>query len=195
MIRRPPRSTLFPYTTLFRSPRDPARLQRGHRHQNRPGSEKVRDERLPAGEGRSLFQPRDAGPHRRGPARARGPGRGRREIDHRGETPSGTREAPDLRARNDRGAQTPARRSGTRRPRAPATGIRPRASGSGPQASFERGAVTPREPLALLSIQPSTFAPRSPQYSALRTLFDTLLRIPFYCHTPSCYPERLKAQG
>src|SRR5690349_23993308 len=31
MIRRPPRSTLFPYTTLFRSPRRgalPARLQR-----------------------------------------------------------------------------------------------------------------------------------------------------------------------
>src|SRR5258707_8514484 len=26
MIRRPPRSTLFPYTTLFRSPRTPARL-------------------------------------------------------------------------------------------------------------------------------------------------------------------------
>src|SRR2546427_9543551 len=25
MIRRPPRSTLFPYTTLFRSPRDAAR--------------------------------------------------------------------------------------------------------------------------------------------------------------------------
>src|SRR5258708_24829320 len=25
MIRRPPRSTLFPYTTLFRSPRRPAR--------------------------------------------------------------------------------------------------------------------------------------------------------------------------
>src|SRR3712207_8234404 len=25
MIRRPPRSTLFPYTTLFRSGRDPAR--------------------------------------------------------------------------------------------------------------------------------------------------------------------------
>src|SRR3982750_5014699 len=24
MIRRPPRSTLFPYTTLFRSPRDPS---------------------------------------------------------------------------------------------------------------------------------------------------------------------------
>src|SRR5689334_23794387 len=27
MIRRPPRSTLFPYTTLFRSPRTWARLQ------------------------------------------------------------------------------------------------------------------------------------------------------------------------
>src|SRR3712207_7626290 len=34
MIRRPPRSTLFPYTTLFRSPADGApgvaRLRRGH---------------------------------------------------------------------------------------------------------------------------------------------------------------------
>src|SRR5215813_13561562 len=28
MIRRPPRSTLFPYTTLFRSPRDPLRMIR-----------------------------------------------------------------------------------------------------------------------------------------------------------------------
>src|SRR3712207_7429072 len=27
MIRRPPRSTLFPYTTLFRSPGDAARFQ------------------------------------------------------------------------------------------------------------------------------------------------------------------------
>src|SRR5262249_56606629 len=27
MIRRPPRSTLFPYTTLFRSPGGPLRLQ------------------------------------------------------------------------------------------------------------------------------------------------------------------------
>src|SRR5258707_6273892 len=30
MIRRPPRSTLFPYTTLFRSP-EPAVCARGHR--------------------------------------------------------------------------------------------------------------------------------------------------------------------
>src|SRR5438445_10727754 len=29
MIRRPPRSTLFPYTTLFRSGHDPARSARG----------------------------------------------------------------------------------------------------------------------------------------------------------------------
>src|SRR3712207_8117823 len=28
MIRRPPRSTLFPYTTLFRSPRDALALER-----------------------------------------------------------------------------------------------------------------------------------------------------------------------
>src|SRR5258708_12973401 len=31
MIRRPPRSTLFPYTTLFRSPRE-IRLPREHHH-------------------------------------------------------------------------------------------------------------------------------------------------------------------
>src|SRR5260221_4652946 len=30
MIRRPPRSTLFPYTTLFRSPRHPAAHTRTH---------------------------------------------------------------------------------------------------------------------------------------------------------------------
>src|SRR2546427_8999560 len=32
MIRRPPRSTLFPYTTLFRSLDEPARLQREWAH-------------------------------------------------------------------------------------------------------------------------------------------------------------------
>src|SRR3712207_7543779 len=50
MIRRPPRSTLFPYTTLFRSPRrhvaHPQRVPaRGHlravrRHQGRAGGER-----------------------------------------------------------------------------------------------------------------------------------------------------------
>src|SRR2546421_11619935 len=30
MIRRPPRSTLFPYTTLFRSRHRPVRVQHGH---------------------------------------------------------------------------------------------------------------------------------------------------------------------
>src|SRR2546426_7949799 len=34
MIRRPPRSTLFPYTTLFRSPRVPP-LRRFHRRARR----------------------------------------------------------------------------------------------------------------------------------------------------------------
>src|SRR2546422_7151799 len=32
MIRRPPRSTLFPYTTLFRSPRTVASRDLGRRH-------------------------------------------------------------------------------------------------------------------------------------------------------------------
>src|SRR5689334_24661614 len=36
MIRRPPRSTLFPYTTLFRSsPEDPAKLRQHDREQQR----------------------------------------------------------------------------------------------------------------------------------------------------------------
>src|SRR2546425_3412771 len=43
MIRRPPRSTLFPYTTLFRSPtlasqRLQDRIQNGHRCLSRIGS-------------------------------------------------------------------------------------------------------------------------------------------------------------
>src|SRR3712207_7927622 len=42
MIRRPPRSTLFPYTTLFRSPHPPPAEQpdpdrRGRRRQDRGG--------------------------------------------------------------------------------------------------------------------------------------------------------------
>src|SRR3712207_8482055 len=37
MIRRPPRSTLFPYTTLFRSVRDGRRLWPAHRG-HRPGA-------------------------------------------------------------------------------------------------------------------------------------------------------------
>src|SRR3712207_8649593 len=35
MIRRPPRSTLFPYTTLFRSPADPPARGRGDRQGRR----------------------------------------------------------------------------------------------------------------------------------------------------------------
>src|SRR6266480_5615799 len=33
MIRRPPRSTLFPYTTLFRAQRTPAEARRAHRQE------------------------------------------------------------------------------------------------------------------------------------------------------------------
>src|SRR2546430_13041721 len=44
MIRRPPRSTLFPYTTLFRSLRRP-----------RVGQERARRDRVPAMSGRILI--------------------------------------------------------------------------------------------------------------------------------------------
>src|SRR5690349_23168643 len=43
MIRRPPRSTLFPYTTLFRSVHDRARQPGGHRH-GEPGPHGDRSE-------------------------------------------------------------------------------------------------------------------------------------------------------
>src|SRR3712207_6862430 len=36
MIRRPPRSTLFPYTTLFRSVDDAGEVVRGHRLDREP---------------------------------------------------------------------------------------------------------------------------------------------------------------
>src|SRR3712207_7884326 len=48
MIRRPPRSTLFPYTTLFRSRADPRRLRLVHvrgRRQEGLGHARRRDDR------------------------------------------------------------------------------------------------------------------------------------------------------
>src|SRR5256885_17244717 len=48
MIRRPPRSTLFPYTTLFRSPRSPEapkpRSRRGRRSYGASSMSKTRSE-------------------------------------------------------------------------------------------------------------------------------------------------------
>src|SRR2546422_7937178 len=53
MIRRPPRSTLFPYTTLFRSPRGGHRDDDNqHLRPSRPGSG------LRFGEGRLRAEPR-----------------------------------------------------------------------------------------------------------------------------------------
>src|SRR3712207_8924827 len=40
MIRRPPRSTLFPYTTLFRSRPRPPVLPRARPHRPRPGDQR-----------------------------------------------------------------------------------------------------------------------------------------------------------
>src|SRR2546430_11244097 len=44
MIRRPPRSTLFPYTTLFRSPRHPDR-RRGREGASGPRGDRYRSPR------------------------------------------------------------------------------------------------------------------------------------------------------
>src|SRR3712207_8652149 len=53
MIRRPPRSTLFPYTTLFRSRRDRARRER-HQGEDHPfqGLGELRRQGVLAGERR-----------------------------------------------------------------------------------------------------------------------------------------------
>src|SRR2546430_5537586 len=43
MIRRPPRSTLFPYTTLFRSERQPLRARERHRFRDRLDDARAHD--------------------------------------------------------------------------------------------------------------------------------------------------------
>src|SRR5687767_15532664 len=58
MIRRPPRSTLFPYTTLFRSQRDLRRL--GDRAVRAPFPERASGERPALGPRPHLWRP--AGP-------------------------------------------------------------------------------------------------------------------------------------
>src|SRR5258707_7463751 len=47
MIRRPPRSTLFPYTTLFRSLLMPGRVRIGLAHQDRDFAAGIADARRP----------------------------------------------------------------------------------------------------------------------------------------------------
>src|SRR3989449_9328428 len=61
MIRRPPRSTLFPYTTLFRSavggPNPGARgIRRPHRapHAARAGDPRLREDRIPLALGQGV---------------------------------------------------------------------------------------------------------------------------------------------
>src|SRR3712207_8150298 len=65
MIRRPPRSTLFPYTTLFRSPDDELGTQEDARGEDRDGGDV-----LPPGPG----GPRAAGGRRPGGPRRPRPG-------------------------------------------------------------------------------------------------------------------------
>src|SRR3712207_7074915 len=67
MIRRPPRSTLFPYTTLFRSPRMRAANPAAHRG---PGS----------GADTAAGDPRPETPPRPPHTRTRGTGRGSRKV-------------------------------------------------------------------------------------------------------------------
>src|SRR3712207_9005741 len=68
MIRRPPRSTLFPYTTLFRSRR---RSRRSHAHRVGRGRPRRRPDR---GHGRHVDV-------RRGPDQGRALRPGRRRVD------------------------------------------------------------------------------------------------------------------
>src|SRR2546425_1841868 len=96
MIRRPPRSTLFPYTTLFRSHRRPPREGREE------GCPQGRAERRRSGRGRPHQAVRDvaggAGELRsRPPARRRGPRR-RRGVRREG---GPIRRGPDVRGPPD----------------------------------------------------------------------------------------------
>src|SRR2546422_7700032 len=49
MIRRPPRSTLFPYTTLFRSEQRSERRDRAVHQSGEPGLDDLEDEQPPSG--------------------------------------------------------------------------------------------------------------------------------------------------
>src|SRR3712207_7183245 len=71
MIRRPPRSTLFPYTTLFRSARDPDRRVRGARRGGHPTPPRTVGRRC---RDRAPLDPEPALPDGRG-----------LELDHRSE--------------------------------------------------------------------------------------------------------------
>src|SRR3712207_8978949 len=79
MIRRPPRSTLFPYTTLFRSAAGPGGTARRATADDRPRHARLRDR---AGGGELPLRRRD----RRQRARRR-PG-GRRSEEHTSELQS-----------------------------------------------------------------------------------------------------------
>src|SRR2546430_11351585 len=63
MIRRPPRSTLFPYTTLFRSGRERVRDQHEQRKRDRerPLRQRAGRHRRPGEDGSLLEEPQDGG--------------------------------------------------------------------------------------------------------------------------------------
>src|SRR2546422_38572 len=79
MIRRPPRSTLFPYTTLFRSGGGEAMRRAGaaHRHEHRAGGRAREQELEPpdlvaaAATGRAVLPFERQRPHARGPGERR----------------------------------------------------------------------------------------------------------------------------
>src|SRR2546426_3732167 len=112
MIRRPPRSTLFPYTTLFRSRRPRARARDGAPPTVRARTETRRRAGWPPGSARS------AAASRRGPLEpARVPaGRGARLRSDRRTPRSLRRAGPAGRARSSR------RRRGARRCSSPGRG-------------------------------------------------------------------------
>src|SRR3989449_8403836 len=103
MIRRPPRSTLFPYTTLFRSPREARRGDPAGRRgrQGDPGPRA--DSQIAEGQG---WTGRDAAGRAPG---ADAPARALRAAALVQERREGGRRDPPRRAAGARGCQVPAR--------------------------------------------------------------------------------------
>src|SRR5205807_10347297 len=85
LLLRPPRSTLFPYTTLFRSQALHLRGQRLHRRHRRSAA-------LPAGSRLLAHDPVRA--HQQQPAVVRRPHRRRRGIDRRSEEHTSELQSP-----------------------------------------------------------------------------------------------------
>src|SRR2546425_7811845 len=185
MIRRPPRSTLFPYTTLFRSVRlgtvrlrlaaalgDAHDRRGGPRRRGLPRSGRARHRAPQQAEG--VRAPGRRPRHRRGEPRARLQARPA-QLRHRGADPPGPGPLRDPRAHQqpDEARRARGLRPGDRRARADRDdGVRREPVLPGCQAGQAR---PPAHPLTVAEMQGSPRAPREGRVAVLVSRYNDLV--------------------